>query len=98
MKAACGPTFWWRSTPAGNRIWEWHSSEHLDTETDVLTYCDMRDEWAHGNTIVPLSGDRVMVSFRNISTVGIIDKKSGQVDLEAGLQHAGPAARPQHVG
>ena len=63
---------------SGNRIWEWHSSEHLDTETDVLTYCDMRDEWAHGNTIVSLSGDRVMVSFRNISTVGIIDKKSGE--------------------
>ncbi len=63
---------------SGNRIWEWRSHEHLDTETDVLTYCDLRDEWAHGNTIVPLSGDRVMVSFRNISTVGIIDKNTGQ--------------------
>ena len=52
--------------------------EHLDTETGVITYCDLRDEWAHGNTIVHLTGDRVMVSFRNISTVGIIDKNSGQ--------------------
>ena len=77
---------------SGNRIWEWHSSEHLDTETDVLTYCDMRDEWAHGNTIVPLSGDRVMVSFRNISTVGIIGQEVRRMDLEAGLQHPSPAA------
>ena len=63
---------------SGNRIWEWRSHEHLDTETDSITYCDLRDEWAHGNTIVPLPSDRVMVSFRNISTVGIIDKHSGQ--------------------
>ena len=63
---------------SGNRIWEWRSHEHLDTETDIITHCDFRDEWAHGNTIVPLSGDRVMVSFRNISTVGIIHKNTGR--------------------
>jgi outer membrane protein assembly factor BamB len=61
----------------GNRIWEWHAYEHLDPETDVLPPNFSREEWSHGNTIVPLEDDRVMVSFRSISTVGIIDKKSG---------------------
>jgi outer membrane protein assembly factor BamB len=61
----------------GHRVWEWHAFEHLDFETDVITFNDLRVEWSHGNTVVPLADDRVMVSFRHISTVGIIDKKSG---------------------
>jgi hypothetical protein len=60
-----------------NRVWEWHAYEHLDPETDVLLPNVRRDEWTHGNTVVPLGDDRVMVSFRHLSMVAIIDKKSG---------------------
>ena len=62
---------------AGRRVWEWHAFEHLDFKTDVITFNDLRDEWSHGNTVVPLADDKVMVSFRHISTVGIIDKQTG---------------------
>ena len=62
---------------AGNRVWEWHVFHHLDLETDMITFNDPRDEWSHGNTVAPLPGDRVLVGFRNISTVGIIDKSTG---------------------
>jgi hypothetical protein len=62
----------------GKRVWEWHAFEHLNPETDVITFNDTRDEWSHANTVAPLPGERVMVSFRNISTVGIIDKQSGE--------------------
>lgn len=62
---------------SGNKIWEWHAMEHLDYETDVLPPNVSRTEWSHGNTIVPLKDDQVMFSFRHISVVGIIDKKSG---------------------
>jgi hypothetical protein len=62
---------------AGRRIWEWHAFEHLDIDTDIITFNDHRDEWTHGNTVVPLEDDRVLVSFRNISTVAVIDKKTG---------------------
>ncbi len=68
----------------GERIWEWHAFEHLDFETDVVTFNDFRDEWTHGNTVVPLDDDRVLVSFRNISTVGIIDKKTGDFRWKLG--------------
>ena len=68
----------------GNRVWEWHAAEHLDPERHVLTFNDLRDEWSHGNTVVPLDGDRVMFSFRNISTVGIIDKRSGEITWQLG--------------
>jgi outer membrane protein assembly factor BamB len=64
---------------SGNRVWEWHAAEHLDLELDVVTFNDSRDEWSHGNTVVPLDDDRVMFSFRNISTVGIINKSTGDI-------------------
>lgn len=62
---------------AGERIWEWHAYEHLDFETDILPPNVPRHEWSHANTVVPLGDDKVLVSFRHISTVGIIDKGSG---------------------
>ena len=68
----------------GNRIWEWRAAEHLDPARHVVTFNDLRDEWSHGNTVVPLGDDRVMFSFRNISTVGIIDKASGDIVWQIG--------------
>lgn len=68
----------------GKRIWEWHAFEHLDFQDDVITFNDFRDEWTHGNTVVPLDDDRVLVSFRNISTVAIIDKKTGDLAWKLG--------------
>ena len=68
----------------GNRIWEWRAAEHLDPAVHTLTFNDLRDEWSHGNTVVPLPDNRVMFSFRNISTVGIIDKKSGAIVWQLG--------------
>jgi Arylsulfotransferase (ASST) len=68
----------------GRRVWEWHAYEHLDFEKDVITSNDSRDEWTHANTVVPLESDHVLVSFRNISTVGIIDKKTGKFSWKLG--------------
>ena len=70
----------------GNRIWEWRAAEHLDVERHILTVNDLRDEWSHGNTVAPLGSDRVLFSFRNISTVGIIDKASGEIVWEVGYE------------
>ncbi len=69
---------------AGNRVWEWHAAEHLDFTADVITFNDLRDEWSHANTVVPLPGDRVMFSFRHISTVGIIYKSTGEIVWKLG--------------
>jgi hypothetical protein len=63
----------------GRRIWEWRAWEHLDPDREVIELGNPGHEWTHGNTIVPLEGDRVLVSFRNISVVAIIDKPSGEM-------------------
>ena len=81
----------------GNRIWEWRAAEHLDVDRHILTVNDLRDEWSHGNTIAPippyssplLGGNErggVLFSFRNISTVGIVDKASGEIVWELGYE------------
>ena len=79
---------------AGNRVWEWHAAEHLDPSTDIITFNDSREEWSHGNTIVPLPGRRVMFSFRNISTVGIIDQDSGDIAWKLGYEVLGQQHDP----
>ncbi|MEC9445310.1 MAG: aryl-sulfate sulfotransferase, partial [Chloroflexota bacterium] len=61
-------------------------------ERDIITFNDSRDEWSHGNTVSEVSDDRVMFSFRNISTVGMIDKASGEIVWRLG----GEALAQQH--
>ena len=68
----------------GSRVWEWHAQEHLDPEEDVITAHDHRSEWTHGNTVVPLGAEHVLASFRNISTVVIIEKASGEITWKLG--------------
>jgi hypothetical protein len=64
---------------SGRRTWEWRSVEHLDPARDALELGNPGHEWTHGNTIAPLEDDRVLVSFRNISVVAIIDKRTGDI-------------------
>ena len=69
---------------SGNRVWEWHAIEHLDPNQDIITFNDSRDEWSHGNTVAQISDNQVLFSFRNISTVGIIDKDTGNLAWRLG--------------
>jgi hypothetical protein len=64
---------------SGNRVWEWHAFEHLDFDRHVLPPNVKRHEWSHANSIVPLDNNRVLVSFRHISTIAIISKETGAI-------------------
>lgn len=63
----------------GQVVWEWHAHEHLDPVKDAILESDLRNEWTHGNTIVPLDNGDVIVSFRGISTIARIDRASGDL-------------------
>ena len=71
-------------TTSGEIVWEWRSWEHLDPTTDRITLQDRRSEWTHGNTVVEMPDGNLMVSFRNISTVAIIDRSSGELVWKLG--------------
>ena len=66
-------------TTTGEKVWEWQSVEHMDPATDRVTPQDRREEWTHGNTVAELADGNLVVSFRNISTVAIIERPSGKV-------------------
>ena len=71
-------------TTRGEIVWEWRSWEHLDFETEIITLQDRRDEWTHGNTVAELPDGNLVVSFRNISTVVIVDRRSGAIVWKLG--------------
>lgn len=71
-------------TPSGEIVWTWHAYEHLDPETDIITPQDQRHEWSHGNTVGELADGNIVLSFRNISTVVIVDRKTGEIIWKLG--------------
>lgn len=81
-------------TTDGGVVWEWRTWEHLDPETDHITAIqERREEWTHGNGIAELPNGNIVVSFRTISTVIIIERKTGQIIWKLGApplcgQHA----------
>jgi Arylsulfotransferase (ASST) len=71
-------------TTSGEIVWEWRSWEYLDPETHPITPQDHRAEWTHGNTVAETAEGNLLVSFRNISTVVMIERPSGKIVWELG--------------
>ena len=81
-------------TTAGQVVWEWRTWEHLDPEADCITAVqDQREEWTHGNGVAELPNGDIVLSFRNISTVIIIDRKTGEIIWKLGA----PPLSGQHA-
>src|ERR1051325_11269437 len=81
-------------TTDGTVVWEWRTWEHLDPEIDRITAVqELRDEWTHGNGVAELPNGDIVVSFRVISTVVIIDRKTGKIIWKLGA----PPLSGQHA-
>jgi hypothetical protein len=79
-------------TRTGAIVWEWRSWEHLDPATERITPQDERHEWGHANSVAELPDRNLVVSFRNISTVVIVDRASGAIIWKLGA----PPLAQQH--
>jgi outer membrane protein assembly factor BamB len=78
----------------GRIVWEWRAWEHLDPEVDRITAVqDPREEWTHANGVAELPNGDIVVSFRQISTVVVIDRKTGKVVWKLGA----PPLSGQHA-
>jgi Arylsulfotransferase (ASST) len=81
-------------TTEGQIVWEWRTWEHLDPETDRITAVqDPRDAWTHANGLAELPNGDIVVSFRHISTVIIIDRKTEKIIWKLGA----PPLSGQHA-
>ncbi len=75
----------------GNVAWEWHSS-NLDMDKYELCPLCRRHEWAHANTCSPLANGDIMVSYRLLNLLIIVDRQTGEIkwehqDINFGHQH-----------
>ena len=82
-------------TTDGRVLWEWKSWEHLDPAKDRITPQDSRAEWTHGNTVVEMPNGNILVSFRNISTVAVVNRRTGALDWKLGPPHINQQHDPQ---
>jgi outer membrane protein assembly factor BamB len=81
-------------TTEGRVVWEWRTWDHLDPETDCITAVqERREEWMHGNGLAELPNGDIVVSFRAISTIIIIDRKTGKIIWKLGA----PPLSGQHA-
>jgi len=64
-------------TPDGGTVNEWLSWEHLSLEEDTICPLEGRLEWTHQNSLNLTKDGDLLVSFRQTSTIGIVDRASG---------------------
>ncbi|MGB1090514.1 MAG: aryl-sulfate sulfotransferase [Oceanobacter sp.] len=69
-------------TPEGETVWNWNSSQ-MEIENYPIAHGVERAEFAHCNTINPIDDEHVLVCFRSIDTIGIIERASGKLVWEA---------------
>ncbi len=81
-------------TIKGEIVWEWRTWEHLDPATDRITAVqDPREAWTHANGLAELPNGDIALSFRHISTVIIIDRKTEKIIWKLGA----PPLSGQHA-
>jgi Arylsulfotransferase (ASST) len=81
-------------TTEGKVVWEWRAWEHLDPVRDSITAVqDSRDEWMHANGVSEMPDGNILVSFRNISTVVMINRSTGEIYWKLGA----PPLSGQHA-
>ena len=69
-------------TPDGEVVWEWHA--HADMALENYPMCSrcFRNEFAHANACFPMPNGDVMVSFRRLNMIAIIDRETRQIKWE----------------
>jgi hypothetical protein len=75
----------------GNVVWEWEAL-NLDIEKHSICPLCRRHEWAHANTCAPMPNGDIIVSFRYLNLLIIVDRQTGKIkweyqDSELGHQH-----------
>jgi len=68
----------------GNVVWEWIAHERLDPEKDTIWPVCTHAEWTHITAIDLMENGDILLNAMRLSSVLLIDKKSGDVKLRWG--------------
>ena len=69
---------------AGATVREWSMSGALDPESDAVCPFEGREQWLHQNALSLTADGDLLVSFRQIDTVGIVDRATGRFSWKWG--------------
>ena len=77
--------------PAGDMVWQWRFKD-IDPALFALAEDCHRGEWAHANSVAPTLDGNVLISFRHLDTIMIVDKATNEIvwsmtDRSWGHQH-----------
>ena len=61
----------------GETMNTWNAWDHLDPAVDVICPLENRREWTHANSIGTTDTGDLLISFRQISTIGTVDRQTG---------------------
>ncbi len=65
-------------TPDGSVVYQWRVWEHLSLEEDIICPLEGRREWTHGNSLNATPQGDLVVSYRQTSVVGVVDRATGR--------------------
>jgi len=71
-------------SPSGEVVYDWKSWEYLDLARAVICPLEGRKEFTHQNALTVTGNGDFLVSYRQTSTIGIVDKKTGSFKWEWG--------------
>lgn len=81
-------------TTEGKVVWEWRAWEHLDPLKDgIAAVQDDRDVWTLANGLSEMPDGNIVLSFRHISTVVMINRQTGEIYWKLGA----PPLSGQHA-
>jgi hypothetical protein len=64
-------------TPDGASVHRWESWLHLNVDEDVICPLEGRREFTHGNAISATPHGELLVSYRQTSTIGLVNRATG---------------------
>jgi len=70
--------------PRGKVVWEWLSYEHLDPEADAICPLCPRDQWTEADSCTVLPDGDILISFKRINTICLVEKATGDVKWKWG--------------
>ncbi|MFC1861544.1 aryl-sulfate sulfotransferase, partial [Chloroflexota bacterium] len=80
--------------PDGKVEWEWIAYEHLDLDTDIMCPVCPRVTWSYVNSLVTLPDGNILTSLRQINTIAIINRDTGEFKWRWGLGELGHQHNP----
>jgi len=81
-------------TTEGKVVWEWRTWDHMDpADYPITAVQDGRDDWTHANGFSEMPDGNILLSFRNVSSVIMINRKTGGVYWKLGA----PPLSGQHA-